>query len=99
MDLNVVLARVADPDPEYGNLFILDPGWEKIGSGIRKKYPGSVISFLLVYSTDNVVYYCAFVTNAPFSTQASISNIEFDFLNYGIQRFREYRRRKAILEF
>jgi hypothetical protein len=39
------------------------------------------------------------MTSASFSAQASISNIEFDFLNYGIQRFREYRRRKAILEF
>jgi hypothetical protein len=86
-----------------GIFFILDPGWEKFGSGIRKKYPGSatlvlasygpetpsgtfsyripftyfvkikikncfysLISSLLVYSTDHVVYYCAFVTSASF---------------------------------
>ncbi len=32
---------VADPDPRSRTPFHLDPGWKKLGSGIRDKHPGS----------------------------------------------------------
>jgi hypothetical protein len=31
----------ADADPLSGIFLTLDPGWEKFGSGIRDKHPGS----------------------------------------------------------
>jgi hypothetical protein len=84
-DQGVKKHRIPDPDPQH--------------CFVKNKNVYSIFSSLLVYSTGHAAYYFEFVTSASFSAQASISNIEFDFLNYGIQRFREYRRRKAILEF
>ena len=36
--------RIRDPGSEMETVWIRDPGWKKVGSGIRDKHPGSGIN-------------------------------------------------------
>ena len=37
----ITVCKGADPYPAYPDHIFSDPGWQKVGSGIRDKHPGS----------------------------------------------------------
>jgi hypothetical protein len=47
--LGVKILKFFDEDPESGveTVRIRDPGWKKVGSGIRDKHPGSATLILI----------------------------------------------------